>query len=172
MTKSGKTFIFCLDEHRNLTDDVRKRFSDISKYRIFSSSSASDFLKTFLGEKEHRNCKIAILAVFELAEQGQAVDNLTKEIKKIDPSTGLILIYPPARSEEIKKREIFNIDAWIPKNENTILRLHNAVKKLVSEYNIRIFSRRRNISVSLLLAFILLSAIFLLVAILKLPQYF
>ncbi len=41
------------------------------------------------------------------------------EIKKIDHRTGLILIGPPDKMEEIKKTVKFNIDAYIPKNANS-----------------------------------------------------
>jgi len=66
----------------------------------------------------------------------------------------------------------FNIDAYIPKNANSILRIHNTVKKLISEHNIGIFRKRRNFSFYILLAFLLLSALLIIVAYFKLPEYF
>ena len=85
------------------------------------------------------------------------------EIKKIDHRTGLILIGPPDKMEEIKKTVKFNIDAFIPKNANSILRIHNTVKKLISEHSIGIFRKRRNISLYVLLVIFcsLISATFL-----------
>ena len=93
-------------------------------------------------------------------------------LKKIDHRTGLILIGPPDKMEEIKKTVKFNIDAFIPKNSNSILRIHNTVKKLISEHNIGVFRKRRNISLYVLLSFILMSALLALLAYFKFPQYF
>jgi hypothetical protein len=99
-------------------------------------------------------------------------DLLTIDIKSIDPRTGLILLGPPDKIDEIRKTVKFNIDAYIPKNANSILRIHNAVKKLISEHNIGIFRKRRNISFYLLIGFLVLAVLLILIAYLKLPQYF
>jgi hypothetical protein len=74
--------------------------------------------------------------------------------------------------EDFKKVVMFNIDAYIPRNANTVLRVHNAVKKLISEHSIAIYRKRRNFSLYVLLAFLVLSAIGILVAFIKLPKYF
>jgi hypothetical protein len=66
----------------------------------------------------------------------------------------------------------FNVDAFIPKNTNSILRIHNAVKKLISEHGIGIFRKRSNFSFYVLIGFVLLSVILLIVAYFRLPQYF
>ncbi len=172
MRKSNVTYLFCLDEHRNFPEDIKKRFSDSSKYRIIPSSSHMDFLRHFSEEKEHRNCKVAILAIYEAREQSLLTENLTREIKRTDPKTGVVLVYPAEKTEEIKKAIKFNIDTFIPRNDNMILRLHNAVKKLISEHNLEICRRRRNFSLYVLLAFLSLSGILILVTYFKFPAYF
>ena len=103
-------------------------------------------------KKEHRNCKVVILKINESKEQSLLIENLSMEMKKIDPSAGIILVFPPERSEDIKKTIRFNIEAYIPKNDNAVLRLHNAVKKFISEYNLVIYRKRRNFSIYIFLA--------------------
>jgi flavoprotein len=105
-------------------------------------------------------------------EQLEMICQLAIEVKKIDRQTGIILIGSSEKMEEIKKYVKLNIDAYIPKNANSILRIHNTVKKLISEHGIRIIRKRRNISIYLLLGFLLLSVILILVAYFRLPQYF
>jgi DNA-binding NarL/FixJ family response regulator len=100
------------------------------------------------------------------------IDQLTMQIKRIDFHTGLILLGPPDKMELIRKTIKFNIDAYIPKNANAILRIHNAVKKLISEHSIRVFRKKRNFSIYVLSAFLLLSFLLLIVAYFRLPQYF
>jgi DNA-binding NarL/FixJ family response regulator len=100
------------------------------------------------------------------------MDHLVAEIKEIDRRTGLILLGPTDKMEEIRKTLKFNIDAYVPKNTNSILRIHNTVKKLISEHGISLFKKKRNISVYALIGFILLCAILILIARFRLPQYF
>jgi hypothetical protein len=66
----------------------------------------------------------------------------------------------------------FNIDAYIPKNGNAILRIHNAVKKLMSENGITIFRKRSNLSVYFLVGFFILTVISIIVAWFRFPEYF
>jgi DNA-binding NarL/FixJ family response regulator len=172
MAKNIKTHLFCYDDHRGFSEDVRKRFTDLSRYTVISFQTREEFLKHLEEEKEHNYCKVAILGLHDTKEQFEMIDQLTMEIKKIDPRTGLILLGPPDKMEAIKKSVKFNIDAYIPKNANTILRIHNTVKKLISEHSMGIFRQRRNFSLYVLLGFILLSIVSIIVAWLRLPQYF
>ena len=105
---------------------------------------------------------MAIIGVPDAMEQFEMIEKLTMEIKKIDPKTGLILLVPPDKMEELKKAVRFNIDAYIPRNANSILRIHNTVKKLISEHNITIFRKRRNFSFYVFLVFLILSALLIL----------
>jgi len=172
MAKNVKTHLFCYDDHRGFSEDVRKRFTDLSRYTVISFQTREEFIKHLEEEKEHNFCKVAILGLHDAKEQFEMIDQLTMEIKKIDPRTGLILLGPPDKMEAIKKSVKFNIDAYIPKNANSILRIHNTVKKLISEHSMGIFRQRRNFSIYILLGFILLSIVTIIIAWLRLPQYF
>lgn len=172
MAKNIKTHLFCYDDHRGFSEDVRKRFSDAARYTVLSFQTREDFINHLEDEKEHNFCKVAILGVHDTKDQIEMIDQLTMDIKRIDPRTGLILLGPPDKMEEIKKSVKFNVVAYIPKNANSVLRIHNTVKKLISEHSIGIFRKRRNFSFYILLAFLLLSALIILVAYLRLPEYF
>jgi hypothetical protein len=100
------------------------------------------------------------------------IDKLTREVKKIDAKTGLILLGPPNSMEAIKKTVKFNIDAYIPKNSNTILRLHNTVKKLISEHSISKLRRKSRISMYILIGFLVLTIGIIIAAHIMVPQYF
>jgi hypothetical protein len=172
MAKNIKTHIFCYDDHRGFSEDVRKQFTDAGKYTILSFQTREEFLSHLEKVRENKFCKVAILGLHDTREQYEMIDQLTMEIKRIDQKTGLILLGPPDKIEEIKKIVKFNIDAYIPKNTNSILRIHNAVKKLISQHSIGIFKKRRNFSLYTLIIFILISALFILFAYFRLPQYF
>jgi DNA-binding NarL/FixJ family response regulator len=172
MVKNIKTHIFCYDDHRGFSEDVRKKFNDSSRYVVVSFQTRDEFIKRIGHEREQNYCKVAILGLHETMEQFEMIDKLTMEIKRIDPQTGLILLGPPDKMELIKKTVKFNIDAYIPKNGNSILRIHNSVKKLISENGIMIFRRRSNLSVYFLVGFLLFAIISIIVAWFRFPQYF
>jgi DNA-binding NarL/FixJ family response regulator len=172
MARSIKTYLFCYDDHRSFTEDVKKRFFDTARYTVISFQTRDEFIDQLKVVKEHNFCKIAILGLHDNEEQQRFISKLKDEVKEIDQRTGLILLCPADILEEIRNTIRYNIDAYIPKNSNSILRIHNTVKKLFSEHSIRIFKKRRNISLYILIAFVLLSALTALIAFFMLPEYF
>jgi hypothetical protein len=161
MKGSGQTFIFCLDDYRSFSEDLKKRFSDPNKYRFISSDSYSDIMMQFRNTGKRCACKVVVINIYESNDQSSKVEELTRDLRQINQATGLILVYSPEKSEEIKKTFVFNIDAYIPRNGNTIPRIHNAIKKIVSEYNFKASRKRFNLSLYVLIAFLILSGILL-----------
>jgi hypothetical protein len=172
MKKSIKTHLICYDNHRGFSEEVRRHFSGSEWCTVSSFQTRQDFIGYLETLKKNKFCKIALLGMLENKEQFNIIDKLTLEIKKIDPLTGLILLGSPDRMEDIKKAVKFNIDAYIPKNANSILRIHNTAKKLIREHNIGVLRRRRNLSLYILLSFLIISALLLLFLFLKSPQFF
>jgi DNA-binding NarL/FixJ family response regulator len=166
------TTLLCYDDHRTFTEDVRKRFSDEAQYEVLSFHTKQDFLNQCNKESDNSSCKVAIIGVPDAKEQFQVIDEMTMEIKRIDQRTGLILLVPGDKMEDLKNVVRFNIDAYIPRNSNTILRLHNAVKKIISQHSIVVFKRRRNISLWFLIGLLILSAVAILIAYFRFPEYF
>jgi DNA-binding NarL/FixJ family response regulator len=172
MAKPVKTYLFCYDDHRNFSEDVKKRFSDQSKYTVVTFHNKDDYVNHLLKLKENNFCKVAILGLQDTKENFEIIDHLTVEIKKIDMSTGIILLGPPDKMEEIKKSIRMNIDSYIPRNANQVLRIHNTVKKLVSEHSLLIYRKKRNFSFYFLLIFLAAAIMFAVIAFFKLPLYF
>jgi DNA-binding NarL/FixJ family response regulator len=172
MDGTKMTYITCFDEHRSFSEDIRKRFSDATRYSVMSCTSTSDLVKYFQKEAENRSCKIVILGVSDIKSQTAVFEELIAEIKQIDITAGVILLIPPEQVEETKKSIRFNIDAYIPRSVNSVLRIHNAVKKLFSEHNIMIYRHRRNLALYFLLAFILIAVAALVFSVIKYPGYF
>jgi DNA-binding NarL/FixJ family response regulator len=172
MAKPVKTYLFCYDDHRNFSEDVKKRFADQSKYIVVTYHNKDDLLSHLDKEKEHNYCKVTILGLQDTKENFEIIDRLTVEIKKTDRSTGIILLGPPDKMEEIKKAIRINIDSYIPRNANQILRIHNTVKKLISEHSLLIYRKRRNFSLYVLLISLAIALLLVVIALFKLPIYF
>lgn len=172
MAKSIKTHLFCLDDHKSFSEDVKKRFSDTSRYIVGIDHNREDLIKHLAIEKEHNFCKVAILGVHDSRENIEMIDHLILEIKKIDQSTGIIILSPADKIDEVKKSIRFNVDSYIPRNTNTVLRIHNTIKKLISEHSLLIFRKRRNVSFYVLITFFLISLLFAIISYFKLPMFF
>jgi DNA-binding NarL/FixJ family response regulator len=166
------TYIICYDDHRVFTEDIRKRFSDPERYNVESFSNGQEFVSHLRKVSENKSCKVAIIGVPEAEEQFRSIKSLTEEVKRTDSSTGLVLLIKSEKMEALKRIMNKDIDAYIPRNANTILRVHNTVKRFISEHNISVYRRRRNLSVYILLAFLFLSAIAVLIAYMTMPEYF
>lgn len=166
------TYIICYDDHRSFTDEVKKRFSDNTRYTVESFHSSDDFVERMKRERESRSCRVAIIGVPDAAEHHAGISEMTSEIKKNDPLAGIILLSHADRLEDIKKAVRFNIDSYVPRNSNAVLRIHNTVKRIISERNISTFRKRRNFSLYVLMGFILLMVLLVIIARFRLPHYF
>ena len=172
MAKAIMTHLLCYDDHHSFTDDIRKRFTDPSRYVVDSFVTFQDFIARCVREREKKSCKVAIIGVPDAPEHFELIEKFTGDIRKTDARISLILLGPPDKMEELKKIVKFNIDAYIPKNSNAIVRIHNAVKKLISEHTILVFRRRRNLSLYILVAFMILAGLLFIIARIRLPEYF
>jgi hypothetical protein len=170
--KPVRTHIFCYDDHRGFSDEVRKSFFATPWCNVISFQTAEEFLGVIEKESGRHFCRIAIIGLHENREHIEMVENLAAEVKKRDPKAGLILLGPPEKMDEIKKVVRFSIEAYIPKNANYILRVTNTVKKLVSEHTIAILRRRRNLSLYFLVTLFLLSLLAVVIARLTFSEYF
>jgi hypothetical protein len=172
MLKKIKTILICFDDHRGFSEEVRKRFTDASRYTVLSYPTRDEFIENIGLEKDLSFCMVAILGVHDTTEHFEFIGRLSAEVKRIAPLTGLILICPPDKIDEIKNTVRFNINAYIPKNSNTILRVHNIVKKLISEHSVGIYRKRRNLSLYLLIGFSVLALLSAVIAYINHPHYF
>jgi DNA-binding NarL/FixJ family response regulator len=134
--------------------------------------SRDEFLKFFIARKEDNPCKVAIIGLHDSKENYEMAEHMITHIKKINISTGIILLAPPDKIDEVKKTIRINIDSYIPMNANTMLRVHNTVKKLISEHSLLIFRKKRNLSLYILLIFLALSAFIAVVAWFRFPMFF
>jgi DNA-binding NarL/FixJ family response regulator len=172
MVKIGKTTIFCFDDHKNFSDEIKKRFSDSIRYKVVPTTSRNDLLKFVTEEAETNSCKVVIIAIYSTKEHLEMAERLTIEIKDICPDIGIILLVQGDKMEDVQKAIRFNIDSYIPRNDNSILRIHNTVKKLISQRSLTINGIRRKTSIYILLVFLLVCLITIIVSYFRLPEFF
>ncbi|MGI5913172.1 MAG: hypothetical protein ACOX5K_00395 [Bacteroidales bacterium] len=172
MATSKITHIICYDDHRNYTENVRKRFADSSKYLVTSFHNKDQFI----GHCEKlANIDLCIVAIIGFTESVEKIDMLNEfigRVKETLPGRGIILLVQPINLQEIKGALNQKVDALIPINNNMVLRIHNVVKRFISEFNIIIFKRRRNrafIAVALFIALMLAAFLFFFF---RYPMYF
>ena len=171
MPSTDRTYIFILDDHRTISEDVKKKFPDNNRYVVTSYQSIAEFRNHIMAARDSNTCWIAILVMNDNGDQVESVKELTDDIKTNKSATGVVVIYNTDKITDIKNL-IINADAWIPKNSNIILRIYNVVKRLESEHTIVIIKKRRNLSLYILLAFAALSAVAAILARVMFPNYF
>lgn len=168
--KNEKTFLYFLDDHRSFPEDIKKKFNDPQRYAIHFTNNPEELVTKAVKEKDKRACKIAIISLSEQYDPEETGRFLTR-LKK-SGFTGIILVCHQDKIEQVNISFISKIDITIPQNSNLVLRIHNAVKKIFSEHNIRFRRKRRNRSLITLLLFLMVSIILLIAAWQKFPAYF
>ncbi|HKK42717.1 MAG TPA: hypothetical protein VJ963_09930 [Bacteroidales bacterium] len=171
MPSADRTNILILDDHRAISEDVKKRFPDSDRYVVTSYQNTAEFRNHIMAARDSNSCWIAILVMNDNSDQLESVKELTDDIKTNDSAKGVVVIYSTGKITDIKNL-IINADAWIPKNSNILLRIYNVVKRLESEHTIVTIKKRRNLSLYILLAFAALSAVAAILARVMFPNYF
>jgi hypothetical protein len=97
MAMSIKTHLFCFDDRRAFTEDILKKFPDVSRYTVLSFQTKEDLMTQLNAGKEKKFCKIAIIGVHDNTDQYSDTDQFATDIKKSDPRTGIILL--PSRED-------------------------------------------------------------------------
>ena len=169
--KEPKTTLICYDDFKWFSESVSSRFADSTRYHVISFTIVEEFM-LYLEANKEKSCKAAILGVHDTEEQMKMIGGLVNEIKSTYPGIGVILISSNEQKDNVKKMIPKNIDAYIPKNSNIKLRLHNAVKKLISEYAINAFRKQRKLSFSILAGYIITLVILFLIARFRFSIYF
>jgi DNA-binding NarL/FixJ family response regulator len=171
MPKTIKTHLYLFDDQRSFTEDIRKKFDDPSRYIIHSLQTRNDLLREIKNNKDIKSFKVAIISLHD-QEYLEMTGELISGILKSQPTAGIIILCSPGKTDEIAKSMKYNVDAFIPHNANFIMRVHNSIKKLISEHNIRIHRKRRNRSVLALIIFLIISVAFLILAHFRFPGIF
>lgn len=172
MAEQVKTHIYCLDDHKSYSEEVKKRFSDTTRYLVHVFHNRDEVIGKLKDDHEEIWCKVAILGIYDAGENFETTAAIASDIRKIDSKTGIIILVPPEKSDAASRTFISGVNALIPRTSSSILRVHNAVKKIISEHNLRIYRRRRNMSVYVLLAALLTALAFALFAYFRFPVYF
>jgi len=173
MAKTNQLHLICYDEHRTYPEEMRKRFADPDKYRISLVVSQKELLKQFEAEKDKSKAKVAVMVLKELNDSHENIESLAREIKRNNPYAGVMLVCPGEKIDGLRNiSSSLTFDDIIPKNDNSVLRLHNAVKKYSSAKNLDRMKKHRNISLIVLLIFIFLAVLGLIIARIRYPVYF
>ncbi len=167
-----KTHIVCLDDHKTFSEDVRNRFSDATKYVVEVTHNREDLINALKKGNVPDIFSIAIVGLFDSKENIEYIESIISEIKEHNPETAILLVTPQDKTDDIRNNLKANVDSFIARNTNTTLRIHNTVKKLVSEHNLLLYTRRKNLSTTILITFIAASLLLLLIARFLLPGYF
>lgn len=166
------TYIYCHDEKRTFSVEVKKRFNDTDRYEVLVSSGRHELLSLAGKHRLALGFRVALIPLSGAADQIDQVKNLIDELRAISPGIQIILIVSGESPEEIVARSGIRPYSWVPVSNNSVLRIHNSVKKLISEATLTKKTRRVKIAFRILMGFAVAALLLLVYARLRFPQYF
>ncbi len=172
MAASKITQLICYDDHRNFTGDLKKKFSDETRYLVTSIHNTEQYIDYCEQIAKNNFCVIAIIGFTESVDKITFLNEFLEKVNNVMPDGGTILLVQSGNLQEVKDGISQSVDAVIPINNNTVLRIHNAVKRFISEYNIVIFKRRRNRALTAVMVFMAFMIAALFFFLFRYPVYF
>ncbi len=166
------TYLFCLDEKRSYSVEVKRRFNDSTRYEVITSQSRHEFLNLVKQYRAGRSTRIALLPFADTHDQNDPVKTIAAEIREVNPDIIIILLVSGESPDELVAKSGINPFAWVPATNNSVLRIHNAVKKLISEKNLTMKTRRIRRTGRILVGLIIAALLVLVYSIFRFPQYF
>lgn len=137
--------IFLVDEFHILTDEIRDRFKNKTKYNLQIFSDIQKELqeltkKTVLGRKTH--ITVYVLNQAPKIELDLRIRETMKQIQSIDPAMNVLFVVKNNSSELIPKALEGAGFAVIRNNENVILRITNYILGIISKENLEFKYRK------------------------------
>ncbi|MBE0676736.1 MAG: hypothetical protein IH591_18920 [Bacteroidales bacterium] len=166
------TYLFCLDEKRTYSVEVRRRFNDATRYEVLVSQSRHELLNLVRQHRTGRGYRVALLPFADTHDQNDPVRTIAAEIQEVSPDIILILLVTGDSPEELVAKSGIRPYSWVPATNNSVLRIHNSVKKLISEKNLALKTKRIRRVFRILVSFLFAGLLLLIYCRFRFPQYF
>lgn len=166
------TYLFCLDEKKSYFSEVNRRFNDADRYEVLTSHGRHEFLNMIRQYRQNRGFKVAILPFANTSDQYQPVKTIAAGIKTLIPDVVIILLVSGDAPEELVAKSGIEPYSWVPATNNSVLRIHNSVKKYISEENLSHKIKRKRKAFRVFVASVVLALLFLLFSMLRYPSFF
>lgn len=166
------TNIICFDEYNNFVEKVITKFSDTEKYKLATFHNKQTFVDYCEKMNESEQCNVAIIGCFEQDEAMKNSVSVVEAVKAVNPKIGVVAVVPPEKMDLCIKRITSGVDDFIPQNNNAVTRVHNSVKKIISQYNVAVLEKYRNRTILAAALFVLLMIFAAFVLHLSYPQFF
>ncbi len=174
--KRKVSYIYLVDCHRILTDEMDDRFRNYLKYSLKHFSSAEAFLTEFKELSLSRNqTRITIYVdthINESADGEKHIKKFVETLKELDPGMNILLVSTQKEGEGMRKIKIPASFTIIQNNENTMLILTNYIMGVISGENLERKYLASRLLIIVFLLFILASLLFAAISYFLLPQYF
>lgn len=166
------TYLFCLDEKKNYSVEVNRRFDDGTRYEVLVSQSRHEFLNIVKQHRSGSSTKVALLPFADTHDQNDPVKTIAADIRAVSPDIIIILLVSGESPDELVLKSGINPYAWVPATNNSVLRIHNVVKKLISEKTLTLKTTRIRRVGRILVGLIIAALLFLVYSVFRFPQYF
>jgi hypothetical protein len=166
------TYLFCLDEKRTYSVEVKRRFNDESRYEVLVSQSRHELLNLVTQHRLSRGHRVAVLPFADTNDQNDPVRTIAADIQAVSPDIIIILLVAGESPEELVIKSGIKPYSWVPVTNNSVLRIHNSVKKLISEKNLLLKTKRIKRVFRILVTFLFAALMILIYCRFRFPNYF
>lgn len=167
--------IYIVDDDNFFLKIYKNKFDASSNYIIHEYTSGETLIEDLENTYFHRNIfYIVILDLFLKTKVNQdAADGneILKKIKDIHSNIEVIMLSGSEEDEIVKRSIHLGAVAFIKKNENSFMRIHSNIKRIISK---KILNQKKRRSITAILQFlsvILIISLALLFLYLYLPEY-
>ncbi len=136
------THLFCLDDKKSYSAEIKNRFSDSSRYNVIVSSSPSEIINSVKSSQAKKCFKVAVIPLPDKPDKRSAAESFAMSLLSESPDINIILMTHGDRPANLP----FPFYSSVPANNNSIHRIHNSVKRLISE--VALDSRRKRVRIS------------------------
>ena len=150
----------------------KRRFNDSTRYEVLASQSRHEFLNMVKQYRSGSSTKVALLPFADTHDQNDPVKTIATEIQAVSEDIIIILLVSGDSPDELVAKSGINPYAWVTATNNSVLRIHNVVKKLISEKNLTMKTKRIRRTGRILVGVIIAALLFLVYSIFRFPQYF
>lgn len=163
--KDSDINIYLIDDDELLNKILLTKFQQNTTYNVYTYTSGDDFIQFYHSQpnaKKQFHIVILdyLLKPLEPAHSTKNGIDFLQEFKQLNPEIQVILISAVENPDISIQAQKYGAAAFIKKNENSFLRIHNQINFLISEIKLQQAHKRslttRYLFLTLLLVFIII----------------
>jgi len=176
MAKTGPklTYIYLVDNLMSSVDDIKDKFRNELKYQVKHFPTPEALIIDLENNRTPKNrTRVTVFIEGESnSNQAAVIHHFVDRIKSVDPMINIIALAEKKDEGFERKLSLPASFVLVQKNPNAVLRITNHIMGIISQENLERKYNYARRSVQFLLLFVLVAALFTVLAYFIVPEYF